>query len=1380
MRNPDGTLVHPPKQKSMSNDQINQQQKSSPNMSKPFLGSNQNTSQDIQHQDSRNIQGPSSLSVDRSSTKQAMNTQVPVKNKKMNIKSINSDHVAKSINSFQSNKTKKVQKVRPPGSIGLQATSSIKLTSASQGKSPTTQVLSFSASQGLTSPTKGVSITDADGMQHQVQLKTVDTSPNSMIKDLSQVRTAEERLKMLQDAVSDAMKTSIGRTAQLHLPKSTTATKVKIDKQSSLQQQSTASNSQQSKPKSSSTTSIPSSSFASSNRASSPHVSSGEINLGNEVTMIKASTAKSSSKSSYISNSAKQSLEAVAEFAAAMGPQAAQSNPFDLAQYIEMFTKTSSPSISSSQSGKAVTSTSYSGKHANSSSSPAGSANSAISEGKPKSSMSPSPNSKLIQSANKAVNKAKQSLKVPDNGSNQIKRSTSSGDISSSSRTTSTNMINTSSSTTATSSRPKSTNVASNPGSESRPKNVQSKNSTMQSSKLPSLDSSHFNDIYSHMQLALQRGDEKAYTQLISQLQASMIATSSSQSPSTSSPKASSNSNSPTANSVILKSEKAKGSNVMQPGAAVKKTTNSTKTVLSKPTVSKSSEPKLSSNESTPSAIVSKTNQSIPGSVTNASTESLNKQSSANVMVKAMAPTNKNNAPKYQKSALATPSISPSHRGNDHVPQTINNAASSKQGLLTTCTQPQKQIFSNDSVTTMAGASVLKSHQTQQIPPQRTQNQPQSQHANQKQQPIAQPQQPLKKMQQQKTVQIMSVSSSVNKEQKNTQQNSLPSNYYQISPTAVQGHNMASDKHIKSANNMNITTVVGQQASNYTPKTSSMQPAKISASPKSTTQNAASLSYMNQGNILVSSSNPATIQQGNVIVAPASSAGQSRQLPVLSSSATTYTVSNTTENLSSTVATSSPVELLSSPMQIQQTPKRLSAADTTQMLSSLKPCQPPAKPLQIGVSSYSSAVISTSHTPHSSPSSQKISRSPQIPSSNVSVTLPFSNQVSVASQQFQANVIHVNQAPTKQTNQNQSNFSTAKALPRISVTQAPIQRSQAGIAQSQTQLQPQISSPATLTPVITSPIQGYAKVSPSSSYQHVPQISPNTRQVQQIISPSHGMSVTPIHQQKAPTLGLTIQQAGSSTMTNVTPNTNLNVSRKLTPSSLASSPAISITGVSAASPLNVSLESVNGGNGATLYNASSLQGGTTLTLPSTPMSFNNKNNIYHQPTHAQQQVSHQQSNSINTSAKSQIMHNNSSNNIIMGGGNTVRQIQMQSVAQQQPQQVHNNMTAMYSGGTVAQQQFAAYGGQQQQTISPQHGNAQQQGATLITVSPSHHQTVQISSPQFQGLQQNTSAHINIPMQQTSQGATTVTLQQQQHSSRGDLDTPPPFNFTYTQ
>ena len=1377
MRNPDGSLVHPPKQKSMSNDQINQQQKSSPNMSKPFLGSNQLTSQDVQHQDSRNMQSPNSLSVDSSSTKQAMNIQVPVKNKKMNIKSINSDQVSKSTNSFQSNKAKKVQKVRPPGSIGLQPTSSIKLTSASQGKSPTTQVLSFSASQGLTSPTKGVSITDADGMQHQVQLKTVDTSPNSMIKDLSHVRTAEERLKMLQDAVSDAMKTSIGRTAQLHLPKSTTATKVKIDKQSSLQQQSTSSNSQQSKPKSSST-SIPSSAFASSNRSSSPHVSSGEIKLGNDVTMTKASTAKSSTSSAYISNSAKQSLEAVAEFAAAMGPQAAQSHPFDLAQYIEMFTKTSSPSINSAQSAKAVTSTSYSGKNASSSSSPAGAANSAIPEGKPKSSMSPSPNSKLIQSANKAVNKTKQSLKVPDNGSNQVKRSTSSGDISSSSRTTNSNMINSSSSTTATSSRPKSTNVASNPGSESRPKNVQSKNSNMQSSKLPSLDSSHFNDIYSQMQLALQRGDEKAYTQLISQLQASMIATSSSQSPSTSSPKASSNSNSPTANSVILKSEKAKGSNVMQPGAAVKKPTNSTnKPVLSKPTVSKSSEPKPSSNESTPSAIVSRSNQSIPGLVTNTSTESLNKQSAANVIVKAMAPTNKNNASKYQKSALAASSISPSHRGIDHVPQTINNAASSKQGLLTTCTQPQKQIFSNDNITTVAGASVLKSHQTQQIPPQRTQNQPQNQHANLKQQPTAQPQ---KKIQQQKTVQIMSVSSSVNKEPKSTQQNSVPSNYYQISPTAVQGHNITSDKQIKSANSMNINTIVGQQASNYAPKTSSMQPAKVSASPKLTTQNATSLSYMNQGNILVSSSNPATIQQANVIVAQPSSAAQSRQIPVLSSSAATYSVSNTTENLSSTVATPSPVELLSSPMQIQQTPKRLSAADTTQMLSSLKPCQPPAKPLQIGVSSYSSAVLSTTNTPNSSPSSQKISRSPQIPSSNVSVTLPFSNQVSVASQQFQANVIHVNQAPTKQTNQNQSTFSTAKALPRISVTQAPIQRSQAGIAQSQTQLQPQISSPATLTPVITSPIQGYAKVSPSSSYQHVPQISPNTRQVQQIISPSHGMSVTPIHQQKAPTLGLTIQQAGSSTMTNVTPNANMNVSRKLTPSSLASSPAISITGVSAASPLNVSLESVNGGNGTTLYNSSSLQGGTTLTLPSTPMSFNNKNNIYHQQTHAQQQVTHQQSTSINTSAKSQIMHNNSSSNMIMGGGNTVRQIQMQTVAQQQPQQVHNNMTAMYSSGTVAQQQFAAYGGQQQQTISPQHGNSQQQGATLITVSPSHHQTVQISSPQFQGLQQNTPAHINIPMQQTSQGATTVTLQQQQHSSRGDLDTPPPFNFTYTQ
>ena len=270
------------------------------------------------------------------------------------------------------------------------------------------------------------------------------------------------------------------------------------------------------------------------------------------------------------------------------------------------------------------------------------------------------------------------------------------------------------------------------------------------------------------------------------------------------------------------------------------------------------------------------------------------------------------------------------------------------------------------------------------------------------------------------------------------------------------------------------------------------------------------------------------------------------------------------------------------------------------------------------------------------------------------------------------------------------------------------------------------------------------------------------------------MSVTPI-QQKTPTLGLTIQQAGSSTMTSVTPNTNINAARKLSSTSLPSTPAISITGISASSPMNVSLEAVNGGNTTNLYNPSGLQGNATITLPSapTPMSFSSKNTPYHQQTHAQQ-VNQQQHHSLNASSKT-IMQSNTANNLNISGGNNVRQIQMQSMPHQQAQ---SNMTAMYNSSAVGQQ-YTTYGGQQQQTISPQQGASQQQGATLITVSPSHHQTVQISSPQFQGLAQNTSSHVNIPIQQTSQGAT-VTLQQQQHSSRGDLQTPPPFSFSYSQ
>lgn len=1368
MRNPDGTLVHPPKRKILTGVPSSQQHKSISNISNPpstITNHLQPASQEMKQQEIRQLHSMNSSLADPSHSSTSINTQIPVKKKKMNIKSINSGQTPKSMTA-PFNKGKKAQKVRPPGSIGLQPTTSIKLTSASQGKSSVTQVVSFSPSQGLATPTKGISPSDVEGMQQQVQLKTVDTSPNSMIKDLSQVKTAEERLRMLQDAVNEAMKPSVSRATQLQLPKSTTATKVTIGKQSaqslSLQPQQPSqnvnpSNHRQSKPKSSSATSTPNSIFASVKRSSSPHVTSGsELKVGNEVTMTKSSTIKGGASSSFTTNavSAKQSLDAVAEFAAAA--QATQSQPFDLTQYIEMFTKTPSlTSINSTQSGKTATPSSTSTI----------SAYTPVSESRNKSTLSPSPNSKLIQSANKAVSKTKQTLKVTDNSSNQHKRSSSaSGDTQNVNRTTSSSLTYQSASTIATSARPKSSSTSSVPGGESRNKSSQSKNSSGSGSKQSTPDSSHFNEIYSQMQVALQRGDEKTYTHLISQLQASMMATSSGQSsssPSTISSKTSSNSNSPSGNSVILKSEKAKGGNsqIVQSGTAKKPNISSNISTVAKPSVTKSATSNMSSNEpSVPALLIqSKSNQSNTNVASNLSIEFLTKQSTTNTINKSQISNNRT-----EQGPLASVSNSSISRENDSMPQKTIQTASAKQGLLTACTQQQKQPSSNVSVAS-AGTSVLKSQQTQQ---QRPQHQYQQQISSPNQQLLPQPQQ-QKKPQQQKTVQIMNVSSTVSKGQTSPQQSALPSLHYQRSPTTVHGHNMSSHIQAKPANASTTSTAVSQQALNYVqkPSVTTHQQTRVSSSPKTTPHTVNSLAYLNQGNIVTSSSilNQATVQQGNAL---ATNVSTSRQIPVY----TTTTVKSSKANIfgGTTSITTTSTEQLSSSISTQQQPKKLTAADTTQMLSSLQPCQPPAK-LQIGVSSYTPTLMSTNSANVSSSSPQKLNRSPQNSTPNVSVTLPFSNQVSVTSPQFQANVIHVNQAPANQTNQNQPSFSTAQNLSRISVTQASVQRSQPAMVSSQNQLQQQLSSPVTLTPVMTSPVQqGYAKVSPPS-YQHPQQISPNTRQVQQIISPSQGMSVTPI-QQKTQALGLTIQQAGSSTMTSITPNTN----RKLSPSSLPSTPAISITGITASSPMNVSLEAVNGGTATSLYNPSALQGTATITLPSVPapMSFNSKNTTYQQPTQAQQ--IHQQQHALNMSNKT-TMQNNCTNNLSMGG-NSVRQIQMQAMPQQQ-QQVQSNMTAMYNTSPVSQQ-FTAYGGQQQGIAQPQ-GLSQQQGATLITVSPSHHQTVQINSPQFQGLTQHTASHVNIPIQQASQGAT-VSLQQQQHSSRGDLQTPPPFSFSYSQ
>jgi hypothetical protein len=1352
MRNPDGTLVHPPKQKTPTSPSGSQPPKSISNLPKPPSSNSAHPSlHDIQNQEVRHLHNTNLSTPEYVSSGNTINTQIPVKKKKMNIKSINSDQSLKSITSPY-NKAKKAQKVRPPGSIGLLPTSSIKLTNSSQGK---TQVLNFSSSQGMITPTKVATITDEEGLQQQVQLKNVETSPNSMIKDLSHVKTAEERLKLLQEAVSDAMMSSltVSRASQLQLPRSTTATKVTMDKQTSAQQKQQLKNvippNHQSKPKSSSSTSTLGSMLAPLKRSSSPQVTSGELKIGNDVIMTKASAMKASGSSSFIANSAKQSLEAVAEFAAAA--QAVQTHPFDLAQYIEMFTKTPSTSVVSPQASKTSTSSSTSTI----------TTSNTVAEVRGN---NPSPNSKLIQSANKAVSKTKQAINVPDSGSNEHKRSSSTGcETLNLTKSTVTSALHQSASTSTASARPKSTTTSFVHGSESRNKSSQAKTPSGPGSKQANLDSTSFNDVYTQMQLALQRGDEKAYTQLITQLQASMVATSSSQSvssPSTLSSKTSSNSNSPSGSSVILKSEKAKGTNGAQSNNAKKQANSSNNTTAAIPSIRKPSASNMVPNDLSVSALQSKGNPNTTNMASNLSIESLTKQSPINSLNKSQISNNRGEVAKPHTVSSATIAHSSHSRANESVAQKLLNSTSIKQGLLTTCTQQQKQPSSSSNVP-CAGTSVLKPQTVQQ---QRVPHQYQAQHSSGNQQQIPQPQQPQKKAQQQKTVQIMNVSSTVSKGGTSTQQNPLQSTYYQISPTTAQSHNISGHAKTKPINDTNISAIVIPQTSNYVPKSSPVsQQSRISSSPKSTVQTATSFSYINQGNIVASSSNPTTMQSTMTthVSAP-------RQISASPSSSISSCIGNISGVVTSIPSSSS--ETLGSPMTIQQPSKRLSDADTTQILSSLQPCQPPTK-LQIGVSSYNTTLMPTNNTANTSISPQKMSRSPQNPPSNVSVTLPFSNQVSVTSPQFQANVIHVNQAPANQTNQNQPTFSTAKNLTRISVTQASIQRSQN--LQNQTQLQQQLSSPATLTPVLTSPIQGYAKVSPST-YQHPQQISPNTRQVQQIISPSHGMSVTPI-QQKTPTLGLTIQQAGSSTMTSVTPNANINAARKLSSASLPSTPAISITGISASSPMNVSLEAVNGGNTTNRYTTTGLQGNATITLPSAPapMSFSSKNATYHQQTHAQQ-VNQQQHHSLNASNKT-IMQSNTANNLNISGGSNVRQIQMQSMPHQQAQ---SNMTAMYNSSAVGQQ-YATYGGQQQQTISPQQGASQQQGATLITVSPSHHQTVQISSPQFQGLAQNSSSHVNIPIQQTSQGAT-VTLQQQQHSSRGDLQTPPPFSFSYSQ
>ena len=86
MRNPDGTLVHPPKQKSLSVSSTSPQQKTISSTLKPH--SNNLASHESFKQDARQQQDGKMSLLEFASKGSPINSQVPVKKKKMNIKSI--------------------------------------------------------------------------------------------------------------------------------------------------------------------------------------------------------------------------------------------------------------------------------------------------------------------------------------------------------------------------------------------------------------------------------------------------------------------------------------------------------------------------------------------------------------------------------------------------------------------------------------------------------------------------------------------------------------------------------------------------------------------------------------------------------------------------------------------------------------------------------------------------------------------------------------------------------------------------------------------------------------------------------------------------------------------------------------------------------------------------------------------------------------------------------------------------------------------------------------------------------------------------------------------------------------------------------------------
>ena len=179
----------------------------------------------------------------------------------------------------------------------------------------------------------------------------------------------------------------------------------------------------------------------------------------------------------------------------------------------------------------------------------------------------------------------------------------------------------------------------------------------------------------------------------------------------------------------------------------------------------------------------------------------------------------------------------------------------------------------------------------------------------------------------------MNVSSSIGKGDASPQQKSLQSNYYQISPSTVQ----IATSNSPNQKEANMSAISSSPVSNYLQKpSSSLHQSRVASSGTSTLQTVSSLSNINQGKIIASSSNLVSVQQGNTMAAQVNA-------PRQGSVASTQSIGHGSANISGGVSmiTTSTNNTLGAPMSIQQPSKRLSAADTTQILSSLQPCQPP-------------------------------------------------------------------------------------------------------------------------------------------------------------------------------------------------------------------------------------------------------------------------------------------------------------------------------------------------------------------------------------------------------------------------------------------------------